>query len=108
MPDSASSNRRNSERRPVALLPQLMKFKGEIATLVSVAAQRKIVNLDRINRNNQKLRRWLKLNLVNPVNPVDACNKPLIDTPKTPLYHQNTCQQSKLPLITISHQNAFF
>jgi hypothetical protein len=85
-----------------------MKFKGEIATLVSAAAQRKKVIWDRINRINKKLRGGFKLNLVNPVNLVDACNKPLIDTPKPPLYHRNTCRQSKLPLITVSHPNAFF
>ena len=108
MPGSARYNRRSLEPRRVALLPQPMKFKGEIATLVSAAAHRKNVDLDRIKGINKKRRGWFRLNLVNPVNPVDACNKRLIDTQKSPLYDRNTCRQSKLPLITISHPNAFF
>jgi len=56
MPRSARNKRRASEQLRVALLPQLMKFQGEIATPVSTAAQRKKVILDRINRINKKLR----------------------------------------------------
>jgi hypothetical protein len=61
MPRSASNKRRASEQLRVALLPQLMKFKGGIATLVSAATQRKKDILDRINRINKKLREWFKL-----------------------------------------------
>lgn len=92
MPHCWPRYRQSLESQRVAELPQLVRLKGENATLEAREVQSPAFRLQGYDGSKLKLY---------------SQPKPLIDTPKTPLYHRNTCQLSKLPLVMNQSNGSF-